>query len=95
MNRHLPCKTHNQATFATASIRILLQYRPSQQGFFNLSKGQLINPALNLRMIRIDILVGTDLGFNLFNVHPSISNFLGQPQNTVEGTKRANAFLPP
>ena len=74
VNRHIPSESYNQTTFATPGIRILLKYLPAQQSFFDLSKGQLIRPALNLSVMSLRILVSENLALDLFRVHSSTAN---------------------
>lgn len=71
MNRYILCKTHNQTTFAAASVGVMLKYLAPQQGLFNLNESQLIGLALNFRMIGVDILISTHSGFYLINIHTS------------------------
>ncbi len=69
MNGQISRKTHDQATLAPASVRILLKYLTIQQSLFDLDKSQLICLAFDLCVESIDILIGVNFGLDLCNVH--------------------------
>ena len=48
--RNIIRKSQNKTTFTSPCIGILLKNLTLQQGVFNLMKGQLIRPSLNIRM---------------------------------------------